>query len=160
MESLFGTTSNVIVHWNPDQLICDSRTVTMWSYIGGFFVLVSLLFLPLVLAVSRRRRILKPIPGLEETFILGHTLHFMNKSPSVILETLNRGFRENGRVWKALLFHDTVLLVSDPKIIEVSENFPVTSSYLKINFQCGRFKPKSNQIVITSSSYLILQRII
>lgn len=93
----------------------------MWTYIGGVFVLISLLILPLVLAVSRRRRILKSIPGLEETFILGHTLHFMNKSPSVILETLNRGFRENGRVWKALLFHDTILLVSDPKIIEVSE---------------------------------------
>lgn len=82
------------------------------------------IFLPLFGVISssiRRRMILKSLPGLNEDFILGHTRHFANKAPSVIWKTLGRGFKDLGKVWKVHLLHESVVLVADPKINEVSE---------------------------------------
>lgn len=70
--------------------------------------------------ILRRKRILKDIPGLKEDWILGHGRYFMNKSPAAILETLERFSNECGRIWKVFLLHETIVAVSDPKIVEVS----------------------------------------
>lgn len=92
----------------------------MLSIFVGLFVLLSCFLLPIVLATNRMRRILRPVSGPEETFVLGHVQHFVNKTPSVIWKTVLRGFRECGKVFKMHLLNETLVFVSDPKIIEVS----------------------------------------
>lgn len=93
----------------------------MWSLIVGVLVVLCVyLVVPVVLDTIRRRRVLLPVPGLEQTCVLGHVKHFMNKPPPVILETVQRAFRECGTVWKTFLLHETLVFVSDPKIMEVS----------------------------------------
>lgn len=95
------------------------------SVIAGVFVCLALLLLPFVLSVYRRRRVLRDIPGLEETFILGHAKHFHNKPSAEILKTLQRAFKELGTLWKVFLVHETLVVTSDPKMMEVSEGVKV-----------------------------------
>lgn len=87
-----------------------------------FVAIFSIVLLKVVLPVYRRRKVLEPLPGLEETFILGHVKHFVNKPSEVLFETVRRASRELGKVWKVFLLHDTLVFVSDPKIMEVSDD--------------------------------------
>lgn len=59
------------------------------------------------------------MPGLKEDFLVGHVRHFLNKPPPVLYKTIEGGFRELGKVWKANLGHESLLLLADPKIVDV-----------------------------------------
>lgn len=93
----------------------------MFAIAAAIFACLAFLVLPVIVSVYRRRKVLQNVPGLEETWVLGHAKHFMNKPPPVILKTVQEGFRKCGKVWKAFLAHDTLVLVSDPKIMEVGD---------------------------------------
>lgn len=72
-------------------------------------------------SVYRRRKILKPIPGLSEDFLIGSVRHFYNKPPREFFKIFVKGFQEFGKVWKVHLLHETIVFVADPKILEVSD---------------------------------------
>lgn len=63
---------------------------------------------------------LQDMPGLQETFIVGHGLHFLNKKPVDIFKTLRKGSKDLGGMWKVFLLHECNLVISDPKFFEVS----------------------------------------
>lgn len=105
----------------PSQSIIGRESVSMWALLGSAVVLVVCsLALPLIFAVSRRRRILKPLPGLKESFLLGHAGHFLNATPPEIFKTLLEGFKQCGKTWKVFLLDDTLVVSSEPKVMEVS----------------------------------------
>lgn len=90
---------------------------------GSFFLL------RLVRQVLRRKRILLHMPGLKETFMVGHGLHFLNKKPVDIFKTLRNGSKELGsRMWKVFLLHECNIMISDPKFCEVS-------GYSELNYE-------------------------
>lgn len=92
----------------------------MWLYVvSSLLVIILVAVLSFVLPVLRRRRVLKPLPGMEEHFFFGHSLHFLNKSAPEILEMMCQGFKDLGRVWKFFMMHETLLMVADPKVLEV-----------------------------------------
>lgn len=63
---------------------------------------------------------LRPVPGMKEHFFFGHSQHFINKSPPEILQLMIRGFKDCGKVWKFFMMHETLLMVAEPKVMEVS----------------------------------------
>lgn len=92
-----------------------------WLFIlSAVFVAIVLPLLPVILAFQRKRAVLKNVPGMKEFPVIGHGLHYLNKTPPQIVETVFRGFKECGKVWKLFLLHEVQVIVSDPKVLEVS----------------------------------------
>lgn len=74
---------------------------------------------PIIWAVSRRRSVLKHLPGLKQKFFIGHAQHFYKNPPPVILETIWKGFKECGKTWKIFMMQDTLVFSADPAVLEV-----------------------------------------
>lgn len=106
------------------QLFIWSGQVNMaWLIIITALVSAIVLpLLPVILAFYRKRRVLKNVPGMKEFPIIGHGLHYLNKTPPEIVQTVFKGFQECGKVWKLFLLHEVQVIVSDPKVLEVSAN--------------------------------------
>lgn len=83
-------------------------------------ILISVLSV-FIYPVYRRRKVLEPIPGFKQDFLIGHVKYFYNKTPPEFYKIFERGHRELGRVWKLFMLHDTIVFVSDPKILEVKK---------------------------------------
>lgn len=101
---------------------CDGlqTEMSLWLVVLALVIVVlTTSLVPLVLRVRRQKRVLKNVPGLPETPILGHGPHFMNKKPTQLLETLVKCASQFGNIFKIHLLHETLVVVSDPKILEV-----------------------------------------
>lgn len=90
--------------------------VVLTALVGAIF----LPLLPVIIKFHRKKRVLRNVPGMKEFPIIGHALHYLNKSPPEIVQTVFKGFQECGKVWKLFLLHEVQVIVSDPKVLEVS----------------------------------------
>ena len=86
----------------------------------AIFAVLFLSLLPVVLSTARKRRMLRSMPGMRETPILGHALYYMGKKPHEIVETVWEAFGKCGNTWKMFLLHEVQVVTSDPKVCEVS----------------------------------------
>lgn len=93
----------------------------VFQIVLSLFAIIILSLLPVVLSTARKRRMLRNMPGMKEVPVLGHALYYLNKTPAQIMETVWRAFGKCGRVWKMFLLHDVQVVVSDPKVCEVSD---------------------------------------
>lgn len=89
------------------------------SIVAGVSVIVALIVIRFVYNVFKTRWALRSFPELEGNWLLGHVKNFINVPPAEIFKTVRRAFREKGKVWKLFLLQDTLLMVADPKIMEV-----------------------------------------
>lgn len=108
-------------HVTRPVFFLTSSTMVVFQIVLSLFAIILLSILPVVLSSARKRRMLRNMPGMKEVPVLGHALYYLNKSPAQIMDTVWRAFGECGRVWKMFLLHDVQVVVSDPKVCEVSD---------------------------------------